>query len=92
MASSKLIELLLMAVAEMRRYGDAPIWSRYDSCEGLANFLETSSKRLAEGDDRNLKELWSIFAPTCDWDDAGGSQDLANEIFPILDSMKRPVN
>ena len=38
----------------------------------MSGVLESAS-RFARGERHAAEELWYIFAPTCDWDDAGGS-------------------
>ena len=37
-----------------------------------------------------VSKLWYIFAPTGVWDDSGGSQDIANKIFEVLNRKYRP--
>ena len=43
---------------------------------------------LADRNDSSLRKLWMVFAPTCDWDDLGGSQAIANQVFEILNGLR----
>ena len=36
-----------------------------------------------------VRELFRIFSPTCDWDDVVGDVDLGNEIFSIIERLYR---
>ena len=38
----------------------------------------------------DVSKLWYVFAPTGVWDDSGGSQEIANEIFEILNKKYKP--
>jgi hypothetical protein len=71
--------------------GNAPYIGEFDSCLALGEFLEKCVNELESGNDEHLQHLWYIFAPTCDWDDAGGSQDIGNAAFGILDRIGRPA-
>lgn len=85
-----LIALLAEAAAEMKGLGDrVTLWSKYDTCQDLGEFLEKCVKRLANGNEEDIRELWGIFAPTSDWDDSGGSEALANKIFKLLEILYR---
>ncbi len=83
-----LISLLAEASIEMKNLGDkATLWSNYDTCQDLGNFIEKAKTRLAKNDKTDVAELWSIFIPTSDWDDSGGSMILANKIFELLNKL-----
>lgn len=84
----KLARLLRDAGALMTSYGPVTYFgSYYDNCEELGKVIGVEAEKLANNEKADLTSLWKIFAPTCDWDDAGGSLDLANEIFSILDKL-----
>ena len=83
-----LLALLVMAAAEMKGLGSkTTLWSKYDTCGDLGEFLENAVGRLAFGNEEDVPELWGIFAPTSDWDDSGGSEALANKIFQLLEVL-----
>lgn len=87
----RLVRLLRRASKEMNAAGDAPYMGDFDSCRSLGQFLEKCANELANGNDEHLQRLWYIFAPTCDWDDAGGSQEIGNDTFGILNRIGRPA-
>jgi hypothetical protein len=76
----------------MATQGDAPYLGDFDTCRALGEFIEQCAVELEAGDRHSLERLWFIFAPTCDWDDAGGSQDVGNGAFAILDRIGRPAD
>jgi hypothetical protein len=78
------VALLRAAADEMRAAGEAPYLGEHDKCAGLGRFITLKTDALARGDESAARELWLVFAPTCDWDDAGGSHDVANEVFERL--------
>jgi hypothetical protein len=77
-------ELLRDAANELARASSAPILSCYDTTDGLAAYLNAAAERLGAKDERDLPELLAIFAPTCDWDDSGGSVEMGNKVFAAL--------
>ena len=90
---SKLCTLLDQACAKFDALGDASVWSRYDSSRAIADFIRA---RIPEIKARTVskdhqKELWTIFAPTCDWDDIVRDVDLGNAVFELLDRIYSPV-
>jgi hypothetical protein len=74
----------------MRGASDARYIGEFDTCGSLGEFLQTCANELEQGNDERLHRLWYIFAPTCDWDDAGGSQGIGNRAFAILNRIGRP--
>jgi len=83
-----LLSLLAEAALEMKNLGDrATFWSHYDTCQDLGNFIEKAKNNLAKNDETDVVELWTIFIPTSDWDDSGGSMILANKIFAFLNKL-----
>ena len=87
----RLVRLLRRASELMNAAGDAPYIGEFDTCFALGQFLEKCVGELAAGNDEHLQRLWYLFAPTCDWDDAGGSQDIGNAAYGILNRIGRPV-
>jgi hypothetical protein len=83
----ELLSLLKRAEEKLRAIGSRPIPSSYDSAPAIADVLAAARVKIAAGDVdvATQKELWGIFAPTCDWDDVIGDVDLGNAIFEILD-------
>jgi hypothetical protein len=84
----QLIKLLHDAATSMSNHKSIPICSSYDDAEKLSSFIETNAKKLEQEEDVSLLNIWNIFAPTCDWDDAGGSVTLGNEIFNFLEVLR----
>jgi len=86
----QLCELLVAAAARFAaRTG--PIWSNYESGSVIASFVLECRDRIANGalaQDQKRK-LWTIFAPTCDWDDVVGDVELGNAVFGLLDQLYR---
>lgn len=82
----KLCELLGVAATRFEALGNRPIWSSYDSGINLAQFVRDRIVEIREDNISldNKKELWSIFAPTSDWDDTVGDLQLGEEIFQVL--------
>ena len=83
----QLVDLLRSACEEMLRYGDATYLGEFSDCRSLGQYLRTAADEIRAGNDEKLQGLWVIFAPTCDWDDAGGSLETGNAAFAILDRM-----
>jgi hypothetical protein len=75
----------------MNAAGSAPYIGEFDTCLALGQFLDESVNELESGNDEHLQRLWYIFSPTCDWDDAGGSQGVGNAVFGILNRIGRPA-
>jgi hypothetical protein len=85
-----LISLLDKAVAEMIAYGDEPTFSYFDTCEDVGMFIQDIVNKMKNGELEDVSKLWYIFAPTGVWDDSGGSQDIANEIFEVINRKYKP--
>lgn len=85
-----LLSLLDEAVDEMRSYGDEPTFSYFDTCKDVGFFIQDIVNKVKIGELVDISKLWYIFAPTGVWDDSGGSQEIANEIFGILNQKYRP--
>jgi hypothetical protein len=88
----QLVPILQEAARELLAAGDAPYPGDHDTCAGLGGFILSTATELAAGDDSNLRKLWLVFAPTCDWDDARGSQPVANKVFAMLDGLRSPAS
>jgi hypothetical protein len=92
----KLLELLKGANDELLgKEGDISLYSSHDSYLSFANDISSQALVLEQNDAdlageslRKIKaaiqELYEVFLPTSDWDDAGGSASIANEILAIL--------
>ena len=87
----RLIRILRRASKQMAAAGDAPYIGDFETCAALGKFFETCATELQHRDRTHLSRLWFIFAPTCDWDDAGGSQEIGNTAFDILNRIARPT-
>jgi len=87
----QLAGLLNKAAQEMLGYGDRPYLGKYDTCGKLGKFIQTVKEEIIAGNESSAVELWGIFAPTCDWDDAGGSLPLGDEVFALLSTLYRPT-
>ena len=85
-----LLVLLDEAEKEMLSYGDEPTFSYFDTCKNVGLFIREITNKVRNGQLEEISKLWYIFAPTSIWDDSGGSQDLANEIFEILNKNYQP--
>ena len=80
---------LLVAAAEKLAAVQGPIWSSYESGVDIADFVVECQIAIEHGGMtlNQKRELWGIFAPTCDWDDVVGEVDLGNEVFSLLDKL-----
>lgn len=85
-----LLLLLDKAAAEMLSYGDESTFSYFDTCEDVGLFIQDIINKAKNGKLEELSKLWYIFAPTSVWDDSGGSQEIANEIFEIINKNYKP--
>jgi hypothetical protein len=66
----------------MRRRGGQPVpYTEFQTTTEFAVFLDRAALHFRSGDTTDGQKLWNMFAPTCDWDDAGGSQALGNLIY-----------
>lgn len=90
-SNKKLVENLKNALEVLKKMDHTTgTISRYESAEELAVFIESQIVSLADGTmtDKNLKELWVIFAPTSDWDDYTKNIELGDSIFQELNSFR----
>ena len=86
----KLLLLLDKAAEEMMSLGDQPTFSYFDTCADVGIYLLEIITKIKDGDLSEVSKLWYIFAPTGPWDDSHGSQEIANEIFEILNKNHKP--
>ena len=85
MLEPNLPQLLPLAVAELRRNQPKPsLPLQLPAPLKLANSIEEATARFLQGDDSAAGTLYLIFAPQSDWDDAGGSQELGNQLCSLL--------
>ncbi len=85
-----LLSLLEEAVEEMIACGEKPTFSYFDKCKDVGLFIQDITDKMRNGELDEVSELWYIFAPTGVWDDSGGSQEIANKIFEVLNRKYRP--
>ncbi|MHA1197865.1 MAG: hypothetical protein ACTSQF_00710 [Candidatus Heimdallarchaeaceae archaeon] len=85
-----LLSLLDKAAAEMISYGDKSTLTFFDSCADVGNYIKETADRVRGGELEEISKLWYIFAPTGVWDDSSGSQEIANEIFEIINKNYQP--
>ena len=85
-----LFSLLDKASAEMISYGDKSTFTFFDSCEEVGKYIKETTDRARAGELDEISKLWYVFAPTGVWDDSGGSQEIANEIFEIINKSFQP--
>jgi hypothetical protein len=84
----RLCELLATAVFTFYAV-PGPISSSYDSGLDIGTLVNQCRNGISDGtiSFAQKRELWKIFAPTCDWDDVIGDVQLGNEIFGLLDKL-----
>lgn len=58
------------------------------SAEEFHTDLIDRIKKLENGDESVIEDLWIWFAPTCQWDDFVGDIDLGERIFQRLNKIK----
>jgi hypothetical protein len=86
--AARLCGLLVEAASKLVAI-QGPIWSSYDSGAKIADFV-IECKKAVETDTittSQKRELWSIFAPTCDWDDVVGDVLLGEEVYTLLNKL-----
>jgi hypothetical protein len=79
---SDLVAGLRRAAAELR--GDADrllLIGRYGTKREFAQHLARAADAIEAGDLTSLNDLALIFAPTGEWDDAGGSVTTGNDVY-----------
>jgi hypothetical protein len=79
---------LLDVAAKTLAAVQGPVWS-YDSGEAIAAFVLKCKTEIERGTITfaQKRELWSIFAPTSDWDDVMGDYEIGNQIFSLIESL-----
>ncbi len=85
-----LLSLTDKAAVEMISYGNKSTFTFFDSCADVGNYIKETADRVRNGELEEISKLWYIFAPTGVWDDAGGSQEIANQIFEIINEKHKP--
>nr|MDO8108829.1 hypothetical protein [Candidatus Sigynarchaeota archaeon] len=95
----KLVDLLTKACNELlNQEWDISLFSSYKSYQEFARhimaqvaplqqYVVDQSPDSMQRIKAALQELHEIFLPTSDWDDAGGSSAIANEILALLKEM-----
>ncbi len=86
----RLVEMLAVAAEKLAMRSES-ILSEYASGKEIAQFVRECIELIRADDldsDRKPK-LWTIFAPTCDWDDVIGDLELGHQIFEILSEVRR---
>jgi hypothetical protein len=69
----------------MRRRGSDEIpFTEFRSTLEFAEFLDSAARRFGGGITTDGERLSHLFAPTCAWDDAGGSQRMGNLIYSAV--------
>jgi hypothetical protein len=68
---------------------EGPIWSSYGSGPEIAQYILSclDGIRNDTATVEQKKELWGIFAPTCDWDDIVGEPALGEAVFQMLNNL-----
>ena len=74
----------------MISYGNRSTLTFFDSCADVGNYIKETADIARGGELEELSKLWYIFVPTGVWDDSGGSQEIANEIFEIINEKYKP--
>ena len=62
------------------------------SAEEFHTDLVGRIKKLVNGDESVIEDLWIWFAPTCQWDDLVGDIDLGERIFQQLNKIKNKAS
>ena len=64
----------------------------HSSAEEFHTDLVDRIKKLENGDETVIEDLWIWFAPTCQWDDFVGEIDLGERIFQRLNKIKNKAS
>lgn len=87
-ARKRLVELLAAAETAM---GDPSIddaWSSLTVGQFRRLLADCRTALTEDSLSHSLAwDVWSAFAPTCDWDDLGGDPGLGDEIYELLESL-----
>ncbi|WP_090261293.1 hypothetical protein [Roseivirga pacifica] len=65
---------------------------KHSSAEEFHTDLVDRIKKLENGNENVIEDLWIWFAPTCQWDDFVGEIDLGERIFQRLNKIKNKVS
>jgi hypothetical protein len=60
----------------------------HESVRELVDFLRASADEIERSNLSGLGKQRLVFAPTSDWDDAGGSAQIAEKILNLLDKAR----
>ena len=81
----KLLQLLEQSIQILETCSEG-YSGEFISAEEFCATFKLSVSKLRNGDNTQLKKLWTWFAPTCQWDDFAGSYgiDLGDDIFNLI--------
>jgi len=82
--NSELCDRLRRAAQEIFSLEEKPFFGIHESVRELVDFLRASADEIERSNLSSLGKLRLVFAPTSDWDDAGGSAQTAEEILNLL--------
>ena len=88
MSNSELCDRLRLAAQEIFSLEEKPFFGIHESVRELVDFLRASADEIERSNLSSLEKLRLVFAPTSDWDDAGGSAQTAEEISNLLDEAR----
>jgi hypothetical protein len=61
--------------------------SLFHTYEELGEFLLRCAKEMDNSEYTHVRELWFVFAPTGDFDDAVGNIEFAEEVYSLLNKL-----
>lgn len=64
--------------------GQTPYLGKFNTCAELGQRIAQLRTEIDIGNKVAITDLWRIFAPTCDWDNAGGSPEIADAIYMLV--------
>lgn len=87
----QLCSLLEKACSRLEALGNLELFSDR-SGPAIAAFLRARIPEIQTGSitEAHRTEVWRIFAPTGEWDDAVGDVALGNAVFEVVDRLFRP--
>jgi hypothetical protein len=90
---NQLVPLLRQAAQCWLSLGHQDIWDSEHYTDELGNFCNLAAEKIEKNaiSDDEKKELYFIFAPTCEWDDSVGDVGLGNKIFGCIEILYRDV-
>lgn len=85
----KLVPLLRQAATHWLALGHQDIFGCDDYTDDLGNFCNRVAGSLVKGtlSEEDAERIWTIFAPTCQWDDSVGNVELGNQIFELVNKL-----